>query len=205
MNLHYGAGLCTAEGWYDCDGSPTLWLQRLPLMGEVFRLFLKPVFPRKVRYGNIARGLRLDPNSCDAIFCSHVLEHLALEDCRIALRNTFSYLRPGKLFGLIVPDFEQQVAAYLNEQAADGASQFLSYTHLGRSARPKGIVSIIRENLGNSHHLWMWDYKGLVAELEQVGFRNIRRCEPSDSTNPAFLKIEDPSRFKWALAVECTK
>lgn len=197
MNLHYGCGLCMAEGWYDCDGSPTLWLQRLPLIGPILRLFLKPVFPRKVRYGNIVRGLHLGPNLCDAIYCSHVLEHLSLEDCRAALRNTFISLRPGGVFRLVVPDFEQQVATYLSEPEPGSLTRFLTYTHLGRITRPKGIGGVARELFGNSHHLLMWDHKGLAAELAEVGFRDIRRCEPADSLNPAFLDVERPDRFKW--------
>jgi hypothetical protein len=51
----------------------------------------------------------------------------------------------------------------------------------------------------------MWDYKALAAELEAAGFRNIRRCQFGDSGNPVFQTIENPGRFEWALAVECTK
>jgi methyltransferase family protein len=205
MNLHYGCGLLEAPGWYNCDASPTLRLQRLPLVGLAFRKCLQPTFPRTIQYGNIVKGLRLSPDSCDAIYCCHVLEHLSLEDCRSALRNTNLYLKPGGTFRCVLPDFEQQIAAYLADSTPNAAQEFLTYTFLGRKARPKGFTAILRDYVGNSHHLWMWDYKALAAELEPAGFHGIRRCEFGDSKNPSFHAVENGDRFRWALAIECTK
>jgi SAM-dependent methyltransferase len=205
VNLHYGCGLAVAEGWYNCDASPTLRLQRLPILGTVARHLLKPVFPSGVEYGNIAAGLKIEENSCAAIYCCHVLEHLSLEDARSALRNTYRYLRPGGLFRLVVPDFEQQVAGYIANKDPNALPNFLTYTHLGRTTRAKQPVALIREFFGNSYHLWMWDYKSLAKELSGAGFREIRRCYFGDSRNPAFLSVEHQGRFEWALAIECTK
>lgn len=205
MKLHYGCGLHAPEGWVNCDASPTLWLQRLPLVGALARRLFRPIFPAPVEYGNIVPGLRIRPNSCDAIYCCHVLEHLSLTDARKALQNTFKYLKPGGTFRLVVPDFEQQIAAYLHDAEPCAASNFLRYTFLGREARPRGVSSFIREYFGNSHHLWMWDYKSLADELRQIGFASIRRSEFGDSEDCDFKEVEDPGRFKWALAIECRK
>jgi len=205
MNLHFGCGLSYAPGWYDCDSSPTLRLQRLPVVGIAFRKWLKPLFPSEVHVGDIVRGLSISPGSCEAIYCCHVLEHLSLEDLRFALQNTYSYLKVGGSFRFVIPDFEQQVAAYIKSSEPTAASDFLRYTFLGREVRPRGLREFAREYFGNSHHLWMWDYKGLKYELEAVGFHDIRRCECGDAKDPAFAAVEDPERFKWSLAVECKK
>jgi hypothetical protein len=205
MNLQYGCGLNDATGWLNCDASPTLRLQRLPLMGVFFRKLLSPVFPSLVEYGDIVKGLKLSANYCDAIYCCHVLEHLSLEDCRSALRNTYLYLKPGGTFRCVLPDFEKQVATYLADSSPSAAPEFLTYTFLGRKSRPKGLAGIVREAFGNSHHLWMWDCKALANELAAVGFRGIRRCEFGDSKNLAFQAVENPGRYEWALAIECTK
>jgi hypothetical protein len=205
MNLHYGCGLDTGAGWHNCDASPTLRLQRLPLIGWVFKKWLKPRFPDAVHYGDIVRGMEIAPDSCEAIYCSHILEHLALEDLRTALRHTRACLKPGGLFRLVVPDFAQQVLAYQSNPNPEALSNFLRYTHLGRATRPKGYKAFIREYFGNSHHLWMWDEKGLVAELQQAGFSSIRRCQAGDSSNKSFLAVENPDRFLGGLAIECSK
>ncbi len=205
MNLHYGCGLDVGAGWHNCDASPTLRLQRLPLLGAFFKKWLKPRFPDETHYGDIVRGMDVAPSSCDAVYCSHILEHLALEDLRTALANTHACLKPGGLFRLVVPDFEQQVAAYQSNPNPEALSNFLRYTYLGRERRPKGVNAFLREFFGNSHHLWMWDEKGLAAELRDAGFANVRRCLAGDSANKAFLEVENPDRFEGGLAFECCK
>jgi SAM-dependent methyltransferase len=205
MNLHYGCGLTYAADWFNCDSSPALRLQRLPLAGLIFRHYLAPRFPSEIAYGDIVNGLSLAPDSCDAIYCSHVLEHLSLEDLRRALRNTHLYLKPGGIFRLVLPDFDQQIAAYQENSDPKALSDFMTYSGLGRATRPKGIGARLREYFGNSHHLWAWNYPSLARELEGVGFRGMRRCEFGDALNPAFKSVENPERFQWALAIECTK
>ncbi len=205
MNLHYGCGLDAGDGWYNCDASPTLRLQRLPLIGSWLKRQLKPRFPDAVHHGDIVRGLGIPDDSCDAVYCSHILEHLALEDLRTALRHTHACLRRGGLFRLVVPDFEQQVQAYLSNPDAEALPNFLRYTHLGRDRRPRGIKAFFREYLGNSHHLWMWDEKALRVELQDAGFIDIRRCQAGDSACKAFLSVENPERFVGGLAFECSK
>ena len=206
MNLHYGSGLDIGEGWFNCDASPTLRLQRLPVIGLVFQKLLRPRFPDRVHYGDIVRGVNVAPGSCDAIYCSHILEHLALEDMRIALRHTHECLKSGGIFRVVVPDFAQQVDAYLSNSQPEALSNFLGYTFLGRAKRPRGVIGFFREFFGNSHHLWMWDEKGLALELRNAGLNNIRRCQPGDSINSAFLAVENPDRFNnWGLAMECRK
>jgi SAM-dependent methyltransferase len=205
MNLHYGCGLMVGENWLNCDASPMLRLQRLPVLGVAFRQLIAPRFPDKVVFGDIVRGLPLKPQSCDAIFCCHVLEHLSLDDFRVAIRNTRSYLKPNGTFRLIVPDFEAQIAAYQSNPEPEALSNFLTYTFLGRKKRPKGVRGRLRESFGNSHHLWMWDYKGIARELEQAGFSGIRRYQYGDASIPAFREVESKDRFLDSLAVECTR
>lgn len=205
MHLHYGCGTCVGPSWYNCDGSPTLRLQRLPLVGFVFRGTLEPRFPPEVHFGDIVAGLSLGPKSCDAIFCSHVLEHLTLEDLRMALANTHRYLKPGGIFRLIVPDFEIQTKAYLSNPNPEAISNFMRYTHLGRPSRPRGVGAIVREFVRGDWHLWMWDYKGLAKELENAGFVRIRRYGFGESENTPFAELEIEQRFDDALAIECSR
>jgi SAM-dependent methyltransferase len=205
MNLHYGCGLLSPSGWYNCDASPTLRLQRLPVVGAIFRKSLSPLFPPQVHYGDIVRGLSIPANSCEAIYCCHVLEHLSLEDLRRALKATYRYLQPGGTFRCVVPDFEQQVATYVSSPDATAAIEFLSYTFLGRQTRSRNVLGFVREYFGSSHHLWMWDCKAMTHELVAAGFADIRRCHIGDAANIAFQDVEVASRFKWALAMECKK
>src|SRR5258708_27736942 len=120
--VQFGCGLCAPEGWLNFDKSPSLRLQRIPIFGRTFRKYTPP-FPRNVRHGDIVKGLPIPENSCTAIFCSHVLEHLALSDFEIALRHTFSYLRQGGTFRLIVPDLGQLAHSYGSRPHTYAAAQ----------------------------------------------------------------------------------
>ena len=94
MNVHYGCGFSSCEGWENFDASPTLIIERIPFFG----LFVKKNngrFPNNVKYGNIVKGLPLKDNSIDLVYCSHILEHLSLNDLKIALKNTYKMLKGG--------------------------------------------------------------------------------------------------------------
>ena len=162
-------------------------------------------FPANVEYGDVVKGLPLEIGSCTGIYASHVLEHLSLEDFRIAIRHTYRLLQRSGRFRLVVPDLEILARRYLDTQQAEAAEIFVRETSLGKIERPRGLRGFVRAWLGNSQHLWMWDFKALKAELTSAGFVNIRRCEFGDSDDPKFLEVEVAERFVDALAVEGMK
>jgi hypothetical protein len=203
--VQYGCGLSAPSTWRNFDASPTLRLQRLPIIGQYFRGGPYPSFPANVEYGDIVKGLPVSPGSCKAVFCSHILEHLALDDFRAALRNTILYLAPGGTFRLVLPDLEHLSRSYLDSTDADAALKFMEDSNLGRKNRAAGLGGILREWLGHSSHLWMWDFKAISRELEAAGFREIRRAEFGDSAEQRFKEVEDHDRWLDCLGVECIK
>jgi hypothetical protein len=205
MNVQYGCGLSAPEGWLNFDSSPTLRVQRMPLVGAFLRGRLGVAFPPAVRYGDIVKGLPVRDASCDAVYCSHVLEHLALEDCRMALAHTFRILKPGGVFRCVLPDLERAARNYvaaLDQGDVTAGVRFMGRnTLVGMEQRPKGVKGAIQHHFGNSLHLWMWDEAGLRDALLKAGFTEVRRCGFNDSANKAFLAVEDPSRYNGALGV----
>ncbi len=201
----YGCGLCAPLGWRNFDTSPTLRIQKLPLIGHRIRNLGSEPFPKNVEYGDIVRGLPLSPNSCKAVYCSHVLEHLALEDFRVALKNTHDYLQEGGVFRFVLPDLEKLAQDYLKADDPNAASVFMEEAYLGKKNRPKGFNGFVRLWMGNSAHLWMWDFKSMSAELSQAGFRQIRRAAFGDSQDPRFGEVEELHRWQDCLGMECMK
>lgn len=206
--VQYGCGLSAPDKWINFDVSPTLRLQKIPLIGTLLKSRSRVVFPSNVRYGDIVKGLPVADNSCDGVYCSHTLEHLSLEDFRVSLQNTLRILKPGGIFRCVVPDLEIAAREYL--QALDNGKKtasidFLSSVMLGQHTRARGIKNLTRAAFGNSHHLWMWDVQSLGEELKAAGFNNIRPCQFDDSKDPMFKLVEDAGRFWHAAAIECTK
>lgn len=203
--VQFGCGLTAPASWTNFDASPTLRLQRIPLIGRI----LTPGrvrFPDNVHYGDIVRGLPVESASCKAVYSSHVLEHLALEDCRAALRNTCAILQPGGVFRLVVPDFEHEVRTYyLNPEQPQPALALTHVSGLGRVTRPRSLRQLLAEWIGNERHLWNWDYKSLAVELQRAGFTDIRRATLGDAADPRFRDVEDPVRWGGCLGVECRR
>jgi hypothetical protein len=200
-HLQYGCGLSAPADWVNYDASPSLRLQRLPVIGRAGLGAVR--FPAHVRYGDIVRGIPIRDASCRAVYCSHVLEHLSLRDFRIALRNTHRLLTRGAIFRLVVPDLRAAAARYLADGSESAAPQFMTETFLGVAERSRNLRGLLRAWLGNSQHLWMWDYPSLRHELEQAGFTGTRRAQLGDSEDPLFASVEDPARWTDAVGIQC--
>jgi SAM-dependent methyltransferase len=194
----YGDETCAPEGWLNFDASPTLRVERIPLVGRL----LPARFPGTARYGDIRKGLPIADATADGVYCSHVLEHLALEDFRIALKNTFRMLRPGGLFRLVLPDLKKLAQEYLASSEPDAAIRFMAAASLGRPTRPKGPMGLLRDLIGNSPHLSMWDYQALAMELGKTGFVSIREAVLGDSGDAMFAKVEFADRWDGALGMQ---
>jgi SAM-dependent methyltransferase len=206
--VQYGCGLSAPKEWINFDVSPTLRIQKIPLIGSILKNNLNTTFPSNVRYGDIIKGLPINEISVDGIYCSHTLEHLSLQDLRRALENTFKVLKKGGIFRCVLPDLEFESRLYIKD-IDDGnilaSINFMNRTLLGIKERPRGLRGLLSSFYGNSHHLWMWDYKSLAEELKQVGFTQIRACKFNDCEDEMFKYVEDRGRFENALAIECKK
>lgn len=204
--IQYGCGWCgpAPAGWRNFDASPTLRFERIPLLG---RLYTKNEtrFPPNVEYGDIVKGLPVEEGSSNGIYCSHVLEHLPLYDFRTALLNTHRILRPGGIFRFVLPDLEFFAKQYIENCSEDAAMIFMRETSLGYEKRPRDLIGALKAWLGNSEHMWMWDFKSIVPELAAAGFAGIRRAYFHDSLDARFREVELKNRWDNCLGVECNK
>lgn len=211
--LNVGCGVSAAPGWLNVDGSFSLRLARLPLLGSVLaRAVGAPAWPRSVVYGDVVVGLGLSESSCALVFASHVLEHLSEPDCRRALGHLYRYLRPGGLLRCIVPDLEVQAREYLRRLsdpdravAARASGEFLAATSLGLREARNGPRSRLREAFSNSRHQWMWDRPSLEWILHDVGFRDVRFRKYGDWADERFGDVEEESRHVDSLCAEARK
>ncbi len=206
--VQYGCGLSAPREWTNFDVSPTLRIQKTPVIGTLLRNKLNIAFPTNVLYGDIIKGLPIAENFCDGLYCSHTLEHLSLQDFRQALNNSFKVLKKGGIFRCVVPDLEFAARSYiknLDNGNKLASLEFINNTLLGIKERPRGLKSFLSSFFGNSHHLWMWDNKSLSEELKNIGFSQIRDCKFNDSEDEMFKYVEDIGRFENAVAIECRK
>ena len=201
LKVNLGCGLSVSDSWINYDASPTLRLQRLRGVGKFFKVVLEPKFPDLALFGDVVAGLPLENHSVDFVYSSHMLEHLALDDFRIALQEIRRVLKPNGVFRSVIPDLEVSMRRYAENGEPNAASEFMRNTLLGLERRPKGLLEKSRTIFGNAQHLWMWDYKGIREELEVAGFSDIARVSFSDNFD--FQEVEDYERWKGSLGFEC--
>lgn len=205
--IQFGCGLCAPPGWRNFDAGPIFWLQKhFPFLNPIFRRRNHPIYPVKLmEYSNVITGLPVRPQSAKGVYCSHVLEHLTLDEFRITLRNVFKYLESGGIFRIVVPDLEYMVKKYIASNEPEAASRFLEESILGEKKAKHHFSSLPKLLFGRSRHLWMWDYKAIEWELKQAGFVNIHRAYYNDSSDPRFKEVEDFGRWENCLGVECVR
>jgi hypothetical protein len=205
--IQFGCGTCAPTTWLNFDAGPAFWIQKnLPFLKPALIRRGFPDYPAKnIRYGNVITGLPIPRESARAVYCSHVLEHLALDEFRQTLRNVHSYLVPGGTFRAVQPDLEWLAKAYVSSTDSEAASRFMFDSVLGVREQKIGMKGALKLLFGRSAHLWMWDFKNIARELEAAGFVEIRRAQCHDNPEPRFRDVEEFDRWENCLGIECRK
>jgi|APTNR8051073442_1049403.scaffolds.fasta_scaffold00409_16 SAM-dependent methyltransferase len=209
--LNIGCADSVADGWINLDSSPTLRIAAIPVAGKLLvRALDRPTRFDSAVYGDIVRGLKLPPGSCDLVFASHVLEHLSMPDFETALENIHTYLRPGGILRVLVPDLRDYIESYRRDAgddatASEAAPTFMTMSGLGCEGTRRSIGARLREALSNSRHQTMWDEPSLSAALARHGFTNIRSCRYGGWGDERFAAVELEIRHDRSICVEATK
>lgn len=208
--LQFGCGPGNQlDNWINFDASPTLRIQKIPFVGYLMTKNW-PVFDSKTRYGDIVKGLSVPNNSIDIVFSSHTLEHLSLNDFRIALSNTYKIMKSNGSFGLIVPDLNKLVKQYISDvrfkkSRKTASINFMENSYLGYCEhRSSSLSKRLFYTFSNSRHLWMWDEYSLRNELINAGFKNILKGKRHDKY-PHFKEVIIPQRLKNSIFFICDK
>nr|MBI1232821.1 methyltransferase domain-containing protein [Cytophagales bacterium] len=217
LYVQYGAGNEAIDGWLNFDASPTLRMQKIPILGRLLRPYLNCVFDTDVKFGDIVSGLPLKPESVDFLFSSHVLEHLSHTDFCSALKHSYTYLKSGGVFRVIVPDLAYYIAEYERakrsgdtNRVAIAAYNFCKNTGFGIEESRNSVFGRLKQAFSGSDHCWMWDYESLYQALLDHGFVNIMRFTQGASKNEMLLRPERDHQFgdkfgQYGLALECSK
>ncbi len=202
--VQFGSGLSCPASFDNYDASPTLRFERIPAIG---RLYTKNAvrFPENTKYGDIVKGLPVTPASVSGVYCSHVLEHLTVAEFRTALRHVHSYLVPGGIFRLVMPDLQALCEEYVASSDSLRRFQLQQILFLQRKVSRTGLSGLIQDWLGHDKHCWLWDYDSTAAELVAAGFVEVRRARFGDSPDPVFNEAEERGRWEGCLGVECRK
>lgn len=94
---------------------------------------------RFVKRANLLARLPLRDNCADVVYCSHFVEHIPRTHIVHFLTECFRVAKPGATIRLVLPDFEEMCATYLDcRKAGDHAeADFLILEIIDQCVRPR--------------------------------------------------------------------
>lgn len=200
--LNLGCGYQTSDRCINID-----WSLPVRLKGSALGRAVAPVVvtgDRRVAYEamadnvvrhNLRKGIPAEDRSVDAVYHSHLLEHLDRDAVSGFLTEVMRVLKPGGVHRIVVPDLERDARNYIASLDAALAGETPATDH--ETSIELLIEQMVRkESWGTSQragvrrwtenallgdarkrgetHQWMWDRVSLPAALIRAGFRDPR-------------------------------
>jgi SAM-dependent methyltransferase len=213
--LHLGCGPNVVQGWDNVDGSLSAWfaahprlLRLLASCGIVPKRLAEQPYPKGIRRHDLRGPLSFaSSNSYDAVYASHILEHLTYAHAQQLLAETRRVLRPGGIGRFVVPDLRSLVLEYLGHltladesgdaRSLDGADRF-SARFLNAGIAPikrSWLYRIYSLHTDLHHHKWMYDGPSLVRHMQRIGFADVTERGLYQSQIVDIRSIENPERL----------
>jgi len=207
--LHLGCGLNTPEGWIHVDGSWNAWVAKYPTLRRVFKAIrLLPADLEDIAWNpdiiihDLRKPLPFPNDYFTAIYASHLLEHLYLEEAKALLKECVRVLIPGGILRIVVPDLCSILSEYMGgrpsgegfgNMEANNRADRLNKRLMFRSCEPRSgnIFFRIYSSLKDLHsHKWMYDADSLIFYFQEAGLVNVREMEYLRSQIEGIEEIE---------------
>ena len=201
LNLGCGTKTSNKHGVINIDWSIYLRLKKMKVLRPVVPLFVRgerlerfQSLADNIMVHNLATGIPFNSDSVDAVYHSHILEHLDRNVAERFLMEVKRVLKPGGIHRIVVPDFEKASKAYIAHIASCEANPIESDNHdsyiaqlleqsVRREASGTSQQNSLRrffENLvlGDARrrgetHQWMYDRINLRSKLINIGYNEV--------------------------------
>lgn len=170
--VNLGSGLTVAPGWIHVDGSLNALASRWPraLLNVLYQWsdnrqwfsreqYVKILIQHRFVHHRLQYGVPFDDEIVEAIYSSHALEHIFLEEAQALLQDAYRALKQGGLIRLAVPDLEYAFRLYQSGAKEQALDYFFSRNSSGYL----------------NHHHYMYDFELLKNLLEKAGFVEVQR------------------------------
>lgn len=198
IRLNLGCGVHAPEGWTNIDRTPNLLLRRAPLVKSLLRRMRvldsahMVEWPASVVRHDVRRRFPYSDASVDAIYSSHTLEHLYLDDARRVLEECQRVLRPGGILRLALPDAGMWARDLLDGVTFSAECPGLEF-NARLAAHPFHPPSARRRLLGlvgSPTHRWQPTEDLVVWLFESAGFVDVTRRTFREGSLPDLASVE---------------
>lgn len=178
LMINLGSGPTGPETWVNLDRSPTMLLRHVPWVARALRRIgligdhhLVPWDAHIVRQ-DLTKPLPFDDGTVDAVYSSHFLEHIYLNEAEAILRECHRVLRPGGVLRLALPDgaaWARELIEAGDDDAGEAGRRYHARLGSHPEQRPSGRRALTFK-IGGHIHRWQ-PTRGLVhAMLVEAGF-----------------------------------
>jgi hypothetical protein len=200
--LNLGCGTRTSPHCVNIDWSISVRLRKsgvgkaiAPIVIRGERLDRFRALSGELQVHDLRKGIPAGDGTADAVYHSHVLEHLDREAVPSFLAEVHRVLKVGGVQRVVVPDLERGCRRYLAHLEASVAGtapcmehdnyvaalieQMVRREPFGTSQQPSAQRWLENLVLGDARrrgetHRWMYDRVNLAQALESSGFRSVR-------------------------------
>jgi predicted SAM-dependent methyltransferase len=183
--LHFGCFNCPQDGWLNTDVTPQIYVARVPGLAwllhkagkmneERFQSHQRGLF-RKVKYLDVTKAWPYANETFEAIFSSHIVEHLTLDGAKNCMSESYRCLKNGGVLRISVPDLDALILAFSPKNSLEWTID---------------LFEANQKSEKNMHH-FMYNFDSLYSILRQAGFSQITRQDYRQGICPDIDKLDN--------------
>ena len=122
-------------------------------------------------YWDLRFGIPFADNRVDALYSSHMFEHLSYDQGQALLQECLRVLKPGGSFSIVVPNARLYVEHYLGQR--DLPDSFFGWTPAYNNTTRIDALNYAAYMAGE--HTYMFDPENLLFRLREAGLVDVRQ------------------------------
>lgn len=180
LKLNIGCGTDYKKGWINIDNNSDNNIKKLDINWD------------------LRKPLPIDDGTIDFIFNEHFIEHLSVNEARVALKEFKRILKEDGVMRIAMPDLKDVIANYLDPDWKN--KPYIKRFNMQFIQTGAELINI---NFRWWGHKWLYDWEELERRLFETGFKSVERKQMQKSNKTELSNLE--TREESTLIAEVKK